>query len=235
MIKKLMKYLQKKSTKLKENSTKLILFDIDNTLVRVFSFHEKAFQKVFKKEFNIKASLLDIDPEGKLYIDIFKEVSKVHGIKLSDKKARKMIEAHGKIFVKILPKKLDKYILPGVKKLVKELNKKYTLGVITGNNKKLGEAILKRTSLYKYFKVKGYSGNKVKTRTELVKKVLGKTKNAVIIGDSVNDIKSAKENNVKVIAVNTGFQPMSKLLKQKPNLLVKTLEDKKVLDFIKNE
>lgn len=237
MIKKLMKYLIKRNTKLKADSNKLILFDVDQTLIKVFSFHEKTLQKTFKEKYSVKASYFDVDFEGRRFADVVKEIALKHNIKLSKEEIEQFINAYAQNFEEILPKNVEKYILPGAKELVQELSKKHILGIITGSAEKVGSEILKRAKLYDYFKVFCFS-NEAKNRAEMVAKAIKKAKKydfseAIVIGDSVNDILSAQANNLRVISVNTGHHDKAKLLKHHPDLLVKTLEDKKILEFLK--
>ncbi|MBI5066295.1 HAD family hydrolase [Candidatus Woesearchaeota archaeon] len=237
MIKKLMKYLIKRSTKLKVDSSKLILFDVDQTLIKVFSFHEKALEKTFKENFSVKASYFDVDFEGRRFADVIKEIGKKHNLDLSEEEILKFINDYSQNFEEILPGNIEKYILPGAKELVQELSKKHTLGIITGSTEKVGSEILKRSKLYDYFKVFCFS-NEAKNRAEMVAKAIKKAQNydfseAIVIGDSTNDITSAQANHLRVISVNTGHHTKEKLLKHHPDLFVKTLEDKKILEFLK--
>ncbi len=227
-----MRYLIKRSTKSKEGSSKLILFDIDQTLATVFEYHELAMQKTFGDKLGVKASYFDIDFEGKRLIDIFKEIGEVHEKKLSDTKLSELISYYTEVFVKLLPEKIN--LLPGVEVLIKELSKKHTLGVITGGIREIGETILKRTGIYNYFKTFTY-GDEAPTRAEMVKKAIeksGEFDEVVVIGDSINDINSTKANNVKSIAVNTGHHSKEKLLSADPDLFVKDLTDPKVMEFL---
>ncbi len=232
-----MKYLIKRNTKLKVDSSKLILFDVDQTLVKVFDFHEKTLQKTFKEKYSVKASYFDVDFEGKRFADIVKEIGKKHNLELNEKDITEFINHYSQNFEEILPKNIEKYILPGAKELVQELNKKHILGIITGSSEKVGSEILRRSNLHDYFKVFCF-GNEAKNRAEMVAKAIKKAQNyefneTIIIGDSVNDILSAQANNLQVISVNTGHHSKEKLLKYHPDLLVKTLEDKKIMEFLK--
>ena len=61
-----------------------------------------------------------------------------------------------------------------------------------------------------------------------------KTKDFMIIGDTPRDFACAREAGIKVILVATGIFPFEELTKEKPDLLVHTLEDQRVFDFILN-
>ena len=66
-------------------------------------------------------------------------------------------------------------------------------------------------------------------------KALGKTFKTgdfMIVGDTPRDIACAREAGIKVILVATGLFPYEKLAEEKPDLLVNTLEDQRVFDFI---
>jgi beta-phosphoglucomutase-like phosphatase (HAD superfamily) len=68
----------------------------------------------------------------------------------------------------------------------------------------------------------------LKTASEL--KV--KPKRCVVLEDSIFGVKAAKSANMGCIAVTTGVYSKQELEKEKPDLIVRTLKDPKILTFI---
>lgn len=224
---------------------KLIIFDIDQTLVEVLKFHNKALDKTLREVYGVGGSFFDIDFPGTTIKWCIAEVAQLKGVKraIVGRKIKKAVNAYQKNFVRIIPKNSDKYLLPGVKNLLKSLTKKeYILAVVTGNARQTGTKILKSTGLYNYFKVFVFGGM-AKKRKDLVGVALKKAKNitehnfkgkdVMIIGDSIKDVKSGKPYRAKTIAVLTGYHSRQKLMKAKPDYIFKNLKNtKKVLEAI---
>jgi beta-phosphoglucomutase len=68
----------------------------------------------------------------------------------------------------------------------------------------------------------------VKTASEL--KV--KPQRCVVLEDSIFGVKAAKSANMSCIAVTTGVYSMQELEKEKPDLIIRTLKDPRILTFI---
>lgn len=225
---------------------KIPLFDIDGILFKTGNnVHSKAFAYAFKTIYGINATKDDAGiTEGRVDNQIIFEVLKIHG--LSERKIKGRIkratEAMAQYF-ELHKSKANPEVLPGVRKLLQKLKKNKTpIGVLTGNVEKIAWTKLKLSGLKSYFEF-GAFGDKVFKRVDLVEiakqnaeKVLGRkveTRELFIIGDTPRDIKCARDAGIKVIAVATGIYSYEELVKEKPDLLVHTLEEEKpILDFI---
>lgn len=143
---------------------KLVIFDLDQTLVDFISVHKKATKYVFKKFFNIKASLTEIDFAGRSLVEVFFKLAKLKGIpeKMARKNIRKMLEFYEKSFIQNFPKNPSKHILPGAKKLLEKLSETENIVVLyTGGSGKIVEKVLTSTDLKRYFRFSFY-GTKFK-------------------------------------------------------------------------
>ena len=225
---------------------KLIIFDMDQTLVDFMSFHDEAVNRLFQRFFGIQARLTEIDFAGRSLSENFVELARLRNIpegRLTEN-AKQLIEAYERIFAEIIPEDASRYILPGVTRLLEELSRTDHLVVLyTGDSVGIIETVLEATDLGKYFRF-FLSGTEVDARTDMVRLAIEKAerltgkefrgKDIVIIGDSVRDIACAREFGAVAIAVATGFRSEAELSRDRPDYLLKTLEDhSKVLEAIR--
>lgn len=115
--------------------SKLILFDVDQTLVDALEHHEVAFRKAFKEVLNVDAELTEINFYGKTVPNIIRELAGLKGISEGEieSKLTEMIERAEYFFIESV-KKGEIRVLPGVRELLEELKRtKHFLGVVTGN------------------------------------------------------------------------------------------------------
>lgn len=224
---------------------KLIIFDLDQTLIDLITVHKETYKETFKKFFNVKATLTEIDFAGKSLTETFFELARLKNIPENKvkKNIKKMIKFYEKGFTKNFPKNPSRYILPGAKKLLEKLSERENIiALYTGCSENITKKVLTESSLKKYFKFSLY-GTEVKSRKEMIElaikkaeKLTGrkfKNKDIVVIGDSIRDIDCGKQFNALTIAVATGFHSEEQLLKHKPDYLFKNMKDyKRILKVI---
>jgi len=215
---------------------KVVLFDIDNTLIRASKGHKKAFVEFLKDNFRISITEEKLkEYEGKIDNQILLEILKENKIKVKKKK----IKTYHKALTHLAKKHISKekfIVLKGAKEILRELQKKNVLlGVLTGNLKEIARAKLKKLGIYTYFKV-GAFGGEAFDRADLVKIALDrisnidisiKRKDIFIIGDSIYDVMCGKPYKIKTIAVATGEHSYGRLKSKGPNYLFKDLSDYK--------
>ncbi len=224
---------------------KLIISDLDQTLVDYLSVHYLATQKLFRKFFDVDARLNEIDFAGKSLTDNFHELARAKNIPedIFQKKSRQLLESYETTFGENLPTDTTNHILPGAKELLTELLKTDHIVVLyTGDSPGIVAIVLRATDLAKYFRFCLY-GTEVETRADMVKLAIEKAermtehefkdKNVVIIGDSIRDIECGKLFNAMMIAVATGFHSRVQLSAVGADYVFDNLKDyKKVLRII---
>lgn len=224
---------------------KLIIFDLDQTLVDFISVHEKVTQRLFKGFFHVDARLTEIDFAGKSLDDSFRELAGLKNIPedIFRKKSQKLLESYGTAFSQSLPVDAAKYVLPGARELLSELAKTdNVIALYTGDSPEIVSAVFRATGLGGYFRFCLY-GTEVKTRADMVRLAIEKAekltgrefrdKDIVIIGDSTRDIECGKLFKALTIAVATGFHSRSRLSAGGPDYLFANLKDyRKVLRAI---
>lgn len=224
---------------------KLVIFDLDQTLVDFISVHDEATRELFQKFFGVEARLTEIDFAGRSLSDMFLELAGLKGIPEGKvgKNSRELLENYERIFGERLPQDASNHVLPGARRLLEELSKTDNFVVLyTGGSAGIVEMVLSATGLGKYFRFSVY-GTEAQTRVGMVmlavekaESITGKKfrgKDVVIIGDSLRDVESGKQLNAMTIAVATGFHSEEKLLARKPDYLFRNLKNyKKVLQAI---
>jgi len=216
---------------------KLIIFDLDQTLVDLISVHDAAVRELFKTYFGIDASLYEIDFAGKSLTENFIELARLKGITESDfvDKSKSILESYEQIFESKLPQKASSYILAGVIPLLEKLSQTNNfVALYTGDSPGVTQRVLQATGLDKYFKFSVH-GTEAASRVELAimaikraEKLTGtkfEGKDVVIIGDSIRDVECGKQLNATTIAVATGFHSEEELMQMGADYLFKNLED----------
>jgi len=216
---------------------KLIIFDLDQTLVDFLSVHDEVTRRVFKEFFNVDARLTEIDFTGKSLTENFTELARLKDIPedVLQKKSSQLLESYETTFGESLAQDTAKYVLPGVKELLDELSKTDHIVVLyTGSSSRIVDHVFRVTGLGRYFKFCFY-GTEVETRSDMVRLAISEAekstswqfrhKNIVIIGDSVRDIECGKLFSALTVAVATGFHSKGELLKAGPDYLFDNLKD----------
>lgn len=222
---------------------KLILFDVDQTLVDALAHHNVAYKKAFKEVFNVDAQLTDIKFAGKIVPNIVQELGELKGIP-KDVVKSKLTEAIERVesFFKESVDKGKIRVLPGVRELLEKLKEMdHILGVVTGNPEGITQSILEKCKLKGYFSILVY-GSEGKDRVELVRMAIAEAerkfgekfygKDVVIVGDSIHDIECGKPHGSLTIAVTTGFYSKEELMKHSPDYLFNDLTDPKILNVL---
>ena len=125
-------------------------------------------------------------------------------------------------------------VLPGVKALLEALSrdKRFALGLLTGNVREGAHYKLAPVGLERYFPVGAY-GDDALLRDDLPPVAIQRTekhyqcffekKDIWIIGDSVNDIRCAHAHHLRSLAVGTGKIPAEELRKYRPDVFLPDL------------
>lgn len=220
---------------------KLVLFDVDRTLIGRSQCHHDAFSHAFKKVYGVEVDIRIINYGGMTDPAIAIEVLKKIGLKENEimPKLHGCMDAIVDYFQKNV--KRDKIpILPGVNELLELLEEKRALlGLITGNLEPIAWGKLKSINIDHYFKLGGFGSDSI-NRTQLVKIAVNKAAHdfnfkgtTFVIGDTPRDIKAGFEADAKTIAVATGIYSVDELQNYNPNFVFENLENKdKILEVI---
>jgi HAD superfamily hydrolase (TIGR01509 family) len=129
-------------------------------------------------------------------------------------------------------------LFEGARELLEALQGKIKIGLASMNNWAVIESMLKSKNLQDCFEtiLTAESVSRSKPDPEIFLKCASKLtsppEGCVVVEDSIFGVKAAKSANMGCIAVLTGVYSEMELEKQKPDLIVKTLNDSRVLSFI---
>ncbi len=213
---------------------RLVLFDVDRTLIGRSQCHHDAFSYAFKKVYGVDVDIRIINYGGMTDPAIAIEVLKKIGLKenIICPKIPECMNAIRDYFLENV--KRDKIpILPGVNELLESLNDNGTLlGLVTGNLEPIAWGKLESIHINHYFKLGGFGSDSI-NRTELVKAAVKKAMNdfnfngtTFVIGDTPRDIKAGFEADAKTIAVATGTYTVEELKEFNPDFVFESLEEK---------
>jgi len=215
---------------------KLVIFDLDQTLVNIFRVHDKAYHNTMKEVFNIDACYKKMDYTGKRIPDLVREFALREGIPnaVIDMNMNEAVRAYELNFASLL-KNVKRHVLPGVRRLVGELGKRHKLAVVTGDLRSIAESVLQEAGLAGFFPVV-VTADDAPTREKMVGlaiKKSGRASEVWVIGDSSRDIEAGNANGAKTIGVLTGEHDRKTLLAAKPNYIFKDLSNtKRIIEAI---
>ena len=213
---------------------RLILFDIDHTLVKNAHGHKKAFSHAFKKVCGIDTTIDIINYHGMTDQQIILEVLMKLEMPEETVKAAlpSIIREMVAFYLNYTEEAIEK--LPGVEELLSKLyNKDYLLGLVTGNLEQIAKHKLNQVYLADMFEVGGY-GSEHSERAELVKIAMRKAEgyyqfrcnhNIVLFGDAPQDMAAGSLARVKTIGVLTGIYDEPQLKQAGADRVVKNLEN----------
>lgn len=211
---------------------KAVLFDMDGTLVISHPCHALAY-KILSKDLGIKISKKQISDYMKTPSEIsFHQYKKDFKLK---QQAEWLVNKKRIIVRQCALGK--KYFAPNAVKTIQELKQKgCKLGIVTSSGRKTVDIFLPKQIQKNFDAIISLEDVKhIKPSPEPMKKMLKKLKlkpsQAIMVGDSITDIISAKKAKIKAIGVTTGLSKKPELLKQKPLAVIKNLKElKKFLD-----
>ena len=210
---------------------KLLLFDIDATLLKTGHAGLRALDRAFERLYSVPEATKGIRPAGKTDPSIIREMldKSVPGVD-PDREIPRVVE----LYVKYLEEEVEVspgfHVMPGVPELLAELSRipHLVLGLATGNLEQGAYIKLRRAGLGSYFSFGGF-GSDSENRTELVLAAIRRAKDHLrgevppdsiyVIGDTPRDILHAKEAGVRTVAVATGGSGTEELARYEPDHL----------------
>ncbi len=224
---------------------KLIIFDLDQTLVDLVPVHDELTHRLFQEFFNVDARLVEIDFAGRSLRDNFTELARRKGVPdgILLSKITELLDRYDKTFHENIPRNTERFVLPGARALLAELRVRgHILVLYTGDSPGIVTGVLQATGLKSYFAAIVH-GAEAETRIGLLKLAVARGeamanrsfrgREVVVIGDSVRDVNAGKEYGAVTIAVATGFHTPEMLGARDPDYLFKDLSNyRKVLAAI---
>lgn len=229
-------------------SKKLVLFDIDGTILYLdFGISRKIFKDVLGNMFrDLKSLDVDFDYSGLTDLNILLKIAELNNVSF-DLFQKVIHSIWENLYVQFRANCNQRtvHLIEGAKEFIQSLSRRedIILGLLTGNFRRCAYLKLSIVGLDKFFPFGAFGDDSI-DRSDLPRIALERAKsfskvyfipeNAVIIGDSVLDIETAKKNGIKSIAVATGRTDFETLAKAEADLLVPNLLDvEKLENFIR--
>ncbi len=200
---------------------KLILFDIDGTLLHSPGTGRSAFQQAFDEALGWVQSVAHINFAGATDLSIFRSICIERGVETTTEMERAFFDCLGPA----LNEKLTKYpliVFPAIKSLLEKISMGWEknsalgltgstgwkLGIVTGNIETTAWIKLHHAGLAEYFSFGGFGCRHVDrakiARQALTVSGINRPEHVFLVGDTPNDIYAAKTNGFVSIAVATG-------------------------------
>ena len=214
---------------------RLVLFDIDGTLIRSGGAGEKAFARVCATEFQTPNGTAQLNFAGRTDPAIVRQFFQIHQIEPSAENFCKFLDAYV-FWLDHLLGQTTGAVLPGVQGLMAALQAlphPPVIGLLTGNIRLGAQIKLAHYQLWDHFATGGFGDdhedrNKVAAVARqrggrLLQKELPGDE-ILVIGDTPLDIECARAINARMLAVATGNYSMDQLREHRPTWAVKTLD-----------
>jgi phosphoglycolate phosphatase len=215
---------------------KLILWDIDGTLIVSHGAGVRAMEKALTRRFGVTCDLRQIDWAGRTDAWITGEVFRHTGLPDTPQNSHDYLEA----YLELLPEELRNGpqggVLPGILELLETLQQRTDLaqGLLTGNLRRGAELKLTHYKVWHYFEFGAFADDSPR-RNDLgphavrrarerhgVEFAPGKT---FIIGDTPHDIECGKVIGAQTIGVATGRYSVEELAAHHPTAVFKDFAD----------
>ena len=214
---------------------KLLLFDLDWTLIYTGGAGVRALDVAFEKLFRIPKAMKTVSPDGKTDPAICREMIRVH-LKREPGEGEIATLCRGyldRLAIEI-PSSPGYRILPGIPALLEALalREDILMGLGTGNLEEGARIKLARADLMKYFRFGGY-GSDAEERPEVLKTgarrgeaILGKTmspRDVIVIGDNIRDVQAGQAIGATTVGVASGPMSFEQLAATHPDHLFRDL------------
>jgi phosphoglycolate phosphatase-like HAD superfamily hydrolase len=213
---------------------RLVLFDIDGTLLLTGGAGEKAFAKVCETVFGIPEGTRGLTFAGRTDRSIVRDFFRAHGIAAHEQNFREFFDAYIFWLDHLLYQCVGR-VLPGVLELLaalRQLPARPFIGLLTGNIRLGAEVKLRHYGLWQWFET-GAFGDDDEDRNQLAciarergSKLAGCTlrgEEILVIGDTPLDIACARMIQARALAVATGIFRLSDLTAHAPHWALEDL------------
>lgn len=212
-----------------------VIFDWDGTLADTRKIIVASFQEALRQiGFKVDAEFI----ERRIGIgaaETFREILLSLNVQFDEELIGRLVKEKIRLEIELTG---EMALFDGAKELLDALFGKVKIGLASMNNHDVIEHMVKSKNLEKYFQIviTAESIKKPKPDPQIFLECASRldvlAEECVVVEDSIFGVKAAKSARMGCVAVTTGVYSRQELEKEKPNLIVKSLKDKKVLNFI---
>jgi len=219
------------------NGHRLVLFDIDGTLIWTGGAGSRAMTRAFREWCGIDDCLAGIPVPGRTDTIILSDVLARHGLAADAEAVSQLLATYFRCLSLELSALAPRFgALPGVVALLDALvsQPSITIALLTGNHSHGARLKLERFSLHTYFGI-GAFGEDAADRNDLVPVALDRARalgmpevaprDVVVVGDTPLDVACGRAHGSRTVAVATGGCSVDDLRRAGADLAVETLED----------
>lgn len=214
---------------------KLVLFDIDGTLLTSGGAGERALRRGFRDRFGIDDDLAGIEIAGRTDSGIARQMLAAHGLPESPENLAALFDGYLHFLAKELPESPGR-LLPGISPLLEALKPRsdIVLGLLTGNLARGAEIKLTHYGVWHYFEFGAYAddhhdrnqlGHFARQRAREKHGAEFPPERIFVLGDTPHDIACARAIGAKAVAIATGKFSVENLKALAPDFLFSDLGD----------
>lgn len=217
------------------SKTKLVLFDIDGTLLLSGGAGEKALRLALRDRFGRDDDLERIEIAGRTDSGIAREIFKAHGIDATPENLRSFLEGYLHHLEQLLPHTPGR-LMPGIVELLEALLARphVALGLLTGNLSAGAQLKLTHYGVAHFFTFGAFAddshdrnqlGPFARTRAREKHGVEFAGEDIFVLGDTPHDIDCGRAFGAKTVAIATGNFSRAQLAAHTPDFLFEDLAD----------
>src|SRR5437764_11218346 len=214
---------------------RLLLFDIDGTLIHSGGAGVHALKSAFRERFGIADDLHGIEIAGMTDSGIVISILNKHKIPATTENVSAFLDSYVHLLSLELPRRKGK-LLPGVLKLLKKLKSRphVVLALLTGNVSRGARLKLEHYAVWHFFEFGAFADDH-RDRNQLGRFARARAtekhgrefaaSEIAVIGDTPRDIECGKALGARTIAVATGTWARDELSKHHPDFLIDDLSN----------
>ena len=214
---------------------RLLLFDIDGTLINSGGAGLRALQDVLREQFGIRDNLDGIEIAGRTDSGIAHQILRRQKVEPNDANTARFLDQYLERLAEELPRAPGR-ILPGVEALLDRLQARpqIVLALLTGNLEQGAKLKLEHFGLWHFFEFGAYADDHHErnqlggfARRRAREKHGREFESAAIdvIGDTPHDIACGKVMGARTIAVATGGFSRQQLAAHEPDVIVQDFSE----------
>jgi phosphoglycolate phosphatase-like HAD superfamily hydrolase len=214
---------------------RLLLFDIDGTLIHSGGAGVHALKSAFKERFGVIDDLHDIEIAGMTDSGIVVSILNKHKIPATNENVSAFLDSYVHFLSLELPRRKGK-LLPGVLELLERLKSRprLVLALLTGNVSRGAQLKLEHYGVWHFFEFGAFADDhRDRNRLGPFARARAKEKHGRefsaseidVIGDTPRDIACGKALGARTVAVATGSWNRERLAEYQPDFLIDDLSD----------
>src|SRR3989304_3422541 len=106
-------------------SMKLVIFDLDQTLVDLIALHDETMLRLFRQFFGVEARLTGVEFAGSNLAQNLIDLGRLKNIPVEAVRQNvpAMLQRYQQAFIESVPEDISRFVLPGAKELLNALGK----------------------------------------------------------------------------------------------------------------